>query len=94
VTTHYAYIIGVMENEARDFYNKYGIREWDRLEENTYSKINFLLHMNFIENHLHKGMKILDAGCGAVRYSVEFAKKGCKVTLFDISDKQLKIAKE
>ncbi len=83
-----------MENEVRDFYNKYGIREWNRLEESTYNRINFLLHMHFIESYLHKGVKILDAGCGAGRYSVEFAKKGCKVTLFDISDEQLKIAKE
>lgn len=83
-----------MESEVREFYNKYGIREWNRLEENIYSKINFLLHMNFIENHLHKGIRILDAGCGAGRYSIEFAKRGCQVTLFDISDEQLKIAEE
>jgi ubiquinone/menaquinone biosynthesis C-methylase UbiE len=83
-----------MENEVKKFYNKYGIKEWNRLEENNYSKINFLLHMHFIEKFLYKGMKILDAGCGAGRFSIEFAKRGCKVTLFDISDEQLKIAKE
>lgn len=83
-----------MDNEVRDFYNNYGIREWNRLEENAYSRINFLLHMHFIEKSLHKGMKILDAGCGAGRYSIEFAKRGCRVTLFDISDEQLRIAKE
>lgn len=83
-----------MDDEVRAFYNKYGIREWNRLEESTYNRINFLLHMHFIESYLHKGVKILDAGCGAGRYSVEFAKKGCKVSLFDISDEQLKIAKE
>jgi len=83
-----------MENEVREFYNKYGIREWNRLEENLYSKINFLLHMHFIENHLHQLMRILDAGCGAGRYSIEFAKRGCQVTLFDISEEQLRIAEE
>ncbi|WP_312460007.1 class I SAM-dependent methyltransferase [Proteiniclasticum sp.] len=83
-----------MENEVKDFYDKYGIKEWNRLEETIYSKINYLLHMHFIEKYLDKGMKILDAGCGAGRYSIEFAKKGCKVTLFDISDEQLKIAKD
>jgi ubiquinone/menaquinone biosynthesis C-methylase UbiE len=83
-----------MGNEVREFYNKYGIREWNRLEENIYRKINYLLHMHFIENYLHKGMKVLDAGCGAGRYSIEFAKRGCQVTLFDISDEQLKIAGE
>lgn len=83
-----------MENEVRDFYNKYGEREWNRLDDNAYSKINFLLHIHFIEKHLHKGMRILDAGCGAGKFSIEFAKRGCKVTLFDISDEQLKIVKE
>lgn len=83
-----------MGNEVRDFYNKYGVREWNRLEENTYSKINYLLHINFIEKYLHQGMRVLDAGCGAGRFSIEFAKRGCKVTLLDISDEQLRIAKE
>jgi ubiquinone/menaquinone biosynthesis C-methylase UbiE len=50
------------------------------------SKINYLLHINFLEQYLHKGMRVLDAGCGAGRYRIEFDKRGCKVTLFDISD--------
>lgn len=83
-----------MDNEVRKFYNEYGIREWNRLEESIYNRINYLLHMHFIEKYLQKGVKILDAGCGAGRYSIEFAKRGCKVTLFDISDVQLKIAEE
>ncbi|MDF2556304.1 MAG: type 11 methyltransferase [Bacillales bacterium] len=83
-----------MKNEVRDFFDRYGVKEWNRLEDTTYSKINYLLHMHFIEKHLNKGMKILDAGCGAGRYSIEFAKKGCKVTLFDISEEQLKIAEK
>lgn len=83
-----------MRNEVRDFYNEYGMREWNRLEESIYSRINFILHMDFIKEHICEGMKILDAGCGAGRYSVEFAKMGCKVTLFDISDEQLRIAQE
>jgi ubiquinone/menaquinone biosynthesis C-methylase UbiE len=83
-----------MKNEVKDFFDRYGVKEWNRLEENAYSKINYLLHMHFIEKYLHKGMKILDAGCGAGRYSIEFAKRGCEVTLFDISSEQLNIAKE
>lgn len=83
-----------MENEVKNFYDSYGVKEWNRLDESTYSRINYLLHMHFIEKYLRKGMRILDAGCGAGRYSIEFAKRGCKVTLFDISSEQLKIAKE
>lgn len=83
-----------MDNEIREFYNEYGIREWNRLEEDIYSRINFILHMDFIKEYLYEGMKILDTGCGAGRYSIEFANMGCKVTLFDISDEQLRIAQK
>lgn len=50
--------------------------------------------MHFIKKILKKGMKFLNAGGGTGRYSIEFANRGCQVTLFDISDEQLKIAKE
>ena len=82
-----------MSNEVRDFYNRYGEREWQRLDVDAYSRITFILHMDFIKSHLHEGIKMLDAGCGAGRYSVEFARMGCDVTLFDISNEQLRIAK-
>jgi ubiquinone/menaquinone biosynthesis C-methylase UbiE len=49
--------------------------------------------MDFIKEHIYPGAKILDTGCGAGRYSVEFARLGCEVTLFDISEEQLRIAK-
>jgi ubiquinone/menaquinone biosynthesis C-methylase UbiE len=49
--------------------------------------------MDFIKPHLHENIRILDAGCGAGRYSVEFARMGSNVTLLDISDEQLRIAK-
>ena len=82
-----------MTNEVRDFYNEYAEREWERLDVDVYRRIIFIQHMDFIKEHLKPGMRILDAGCGAGRYSVELAKMGCNVTLFDISDEQLKIAR-
>jgi len=80
-------------SEVREFYNQYAQKEWERLELDTYNRIIFIQHMDFIREHIKSGMTILDAGCGAGRYSIEFAKRGCNVTLFDISDEQLKIAK-
>ena len=81
-----------MTNEVKNFYIEYGMRDWNRLEIDAYSKINFILHMHFIKKHLKKGRKILDTGCGPGRFSIEFTKAGCNVTLFDISDDQLRIA--
>lgn len=83
-----------MSQDVKAFYDDYGIREWHRLDENAYAKLNFLLHMHFIKAHLKPEMRVLDAGCGTGRFSIEFAKLGCQVTLLDISEEQLRIAKE
>ncbi|MBN2793846.1 MAG: class I SAM-dependent methyltransferase [Clostridia bacterium] len=83
-----------MSQQVKEFYDKYGIKEWNRLDDSFYNRINYLLYLDFIRDHVKKDMKVLDAGCGAGRFSLELAKQGCKVTLFDLSDVQLKIAKE
>ncbi len=38
-------------------------------------------------------MKILDAGGGPGRYTIDLAKQGYHMTLLDISDKELELAK-
>ncbi len=80
--------------EVRAFYDGYGEKEWARLDADVYARINFFLHMDFIADRLTPGARVLDAGCGAGRFSVEFARLGCAVTLFDLSPVQLAIAKE
>ena len=81
-------------NKIREFYNQYGEKEWERLNLTAYDRINYHLHMHFLKEHIESGKKVLDAGCGAGRFSIELAKLGCMVTLLDISDQQLKIAKK
>lgn len=81
------------EMKTREFYNNYGMKEWERLDKSAYDKLNFLLHMDFINDYLKEGVKVFDVGCGAGRYSIEIAKQGCDLTILDISDKQLEIAK-
>lgn len=82
------------KEKTRTFYNNYGEKEWQRLIGSPYDHLNFLLHMDFIKEDLKEDVKIIDVGCGAGRYSIEFGKKKCQVTLFDISEEQLKLANE
>jgi 2-polyprenyl-3-methyl-5-hydroxy-6-metoxy-1,4-benzoquinol methylase len=51
---------------------------------------------DFIEEELacNKLLKIIDIGCGTGRHSIELAKRGYKVTGIDLSESQLKYAKE
>jgi len=79
--------------QIRNFYNNYGMREWERLNSSAYQRINYHLHMHFLQEHIGKGKKVLDAGCGAGRFSIEIARSGSEVTLLDISDEQINIAR-
>lgn len=78
----------------KDFYNQYAEKEWARLDRTPYDRINFHLHMDFISDSLKENAKVLDAGCGAGRFSIEFARRKCKVSLYDISETQLQIARD
>ncbi|HSR17010.1 MAG TPA: class I SAM-dependent methyltransferase [Ignavibacteriaceae bacterium] len=51
---------------------------------------------DFIEKEIkhNKEIKILDIGCGTGRHSIELAKRGYNVTGIDLSESQLKRAKE
>ena len=51
---------------------------------------------DFIEHEINhdKSIKIIDIGCGTGRHSIELAKRGYKITGIDLSESQLKRARE
>lgn len=51
---------------------------------------------DFIEQEINrdKSLKIIDIGCGTGRHSIELAKRGYQVTGIDLSESQLKRARE
>lgn len=79
-------------------------KQWfEQLFENyskSYDKEIFtqgtLQEVDFIEKEIgfNKNISILDVGCGTGRYSIELAKRGYEITGFDLSDDQLKAARE
>lgn len=79
---------------TRTFYNAYGDFEWQRLEATPYGRLQAILHTGILESYVKPGDRVLDAGAGPGRFSIAAAKAGAKVTVLDISDKQIEIAKQ
>ncbi|WP_426349857.1 class I SAM-dependent methyltransferase [Alloiococcus sp. CFN-8] len=79
-------------DEVKSYYNEAAEAEWNRLS-NPYTQVEFQSTLYLIEKYFPKGGKVLDIGSGPGRYSIELLKKGYKVTLLDISEKELDIAK-
>jgi 2-polyprenyl-3-methyl-5-hydroxy-6-metoxy-1,4-benzoquinol methylase len=67
---------------------------------NTYEKEDFtkgtLMEVDFIEKEISSDHSklILDVGCGTGRHSIELARRGYRVTGFDLSEDQLAKARE
>ena len=79
-------------DKIRNVFENYD--EWSRFEGSGYKKFVLELHLKEIYNHVKKGQNVLDLGCGPGRFSIEMLKIGAKVTLADISPKQLANAKK
>src|SRR5437016_7715720 len=79
---------------VQQFYDQYGIREWERLGSSAHQRLTYHLHWHFLREHVGPGVAVLDAGCGAGRFSVAMAEAGSAVTCLDLSGEQLRIARE
>jgi ubiquinone/menaquinone biosynthesis C-methylase UbiE len=77
---------------VKKFYTKYGIKEWRRLESDPLNRLEFLTTLKYLKKYLPGKGRILDAGGGPGRYTVELAKLGYKVILLDYTPKLLEIA--
>lgn len=65
--------------------------EWNRLERHV---VEFEINRRYIEAYAHRGDSVLDIGGGPGRYALHLARRGCKVTLFDLSQGNVTFAKE
>jgi len=76
---------------VRDNYDTNVQKEWDRLDIHYFE---FAITLHMMDKYIKPGDKILDIGGGPGRYSIHYAKKGCDVTLFDLSPECVKFARQ
>lgn len=78
---------------VRQFYNEYGSAEWSRLERSVHGRLQSMVHEDFIRRYINRGQKVLDAGSGPGRFSIFMSKIGAKITVLDVSETQLELAR-
>lgn len=81
------------EDVVKDYYNSSAEGELLRLA-NPYSQVEFQTTLHLIEKYFGKGGHILDMGSGPGRYSLALLERGYKVSLLDLSQNELDLAKK
>ena len=76
---------------VRQYYNRGAEHEWDRL--GSRHPVEFLLTTWMMDKYVRPGDAILDIGGGPGRYSIHYAKKGCAVTLAELSEANVDLAR-
>lgn len=74
---------------AAAFYDEYGEREWTRFEDGRTPSTSLTTHTHYLERFVSAGDRVLDAGCGPGRFTLELARLGAQVVAADISPGQL-----
>ncbi len=81
------------EQRVKNYYTGYVRKEWRRLFRDAYHRLEFETTLYFLEKYLPKRGRILDAGGGPGRYTIELAKRGYAVVLLDMTPANLELAK-
>jgi 2-polyprenyl-3-methyl-5-hydroxy-6-metoxy-1,4-benzoquinol methylase len=76
------------------FYDEYGEREWERFEAHPMDRIALEVHRRFLQEFVGAGDRVLDAGAGPGRFTLELAAIGAQVVAGDISPRQLELHRE
>ncbi|MFX0043013.1 MAG: class I SAM-dependent methyltransferase [Candidatus Hodarchaeota archaeon] len=83
-----------VKDKIKEWYSKAAEYEWERLQQDPYHQIEFIITIHFLEKYLPKKGLILDAGGGPGRYAIELAKRGYDIILVDLIPEMLEIAKK
>jgi SAM-dependent methyltransferase len=81
------------EHIAR-YFDEYGAQEWERFDASPMDRVNLEIHLRFLREHVRPGDRVLDAGAGPGRFTLELARLGATVVAGDISPRQLALHAE
>jgi len=76
------------------FFDEYGEREWERFDARPMDRVNLEVHRRFLREFVRSGDRVLEAGAGPGRFTLELADIGARVLVGDISPRQLELHRE
>jgi SAM-dependent methyltransferase len=68
-------------------------KEWQRLDRQAYTALEFELTMHCLRRYLPPSGTVLDAGGGPGRYAIALCREGYRVTLLDLSPGNIAVAR-
>ncbi len=82
-------------DRPREAYDRYPDREWERLIGGAQARLEYVITTHVIGTHLppDRPLRMLDAGGGPGRYTIDLAQQGHRVTLLDLSPNLLDLAR-
>lgn len=81
-------------DQIRRFYDQYGKSEWGRFDRNVASRVGLEIHKRFLKRWVHAGNRVLEAGAGPGRFTIELASIGARIVVGDISPQQVALNRE
>jgi 2-polyprenyl-3-methyl-5-hydroxy-6-metoxy-1,4-benzoquinol methylase len=78
---------------VRAYFDAFGEREWDRLDDTLQGRSNYAIHKRFLDEYVTRGTRALDIGAGPGRFAIDLIELGAGVTVADISQVQLDLAR-
>jgi ubiquinone/menaquinone biosynthesis C-methylase UbiE len=79
---------------AAAYYDSFGENEWNRFDEGRTPLAGLDVHVRFLERFVRPGDRVLDAGAGPGRFSLELVRLGARVVALDISPRQLELLRQ
>ena len=76
------------------FFDAYGEQEWTRFESGRSSPVSLAVHAHHLRRFVRAGDRVLDAGAGPGRFTIELARIGARVVVADVSRVQLDLNRE
>lgn len=81
------------ENIA-EYFDEFAMGEWERLVSSPVAEISLYLHTHYLQTFVQAGNKVLEIGSGAGRFTQILAQLDAKITVADISQRQLELNRQ